>query len=56
MATLDPQVTVEAVQRFVQRETEKASEHHRKEKDEENRAYLSGQLDLLERLEAFITV
>lgn len=56
MAELDARVTVEDVHNFVQRETKKADQDHRKEKDEENRAYLSGQLDLLERLESFLTV
>lgn len=56
MAALDPRVTVQDVANYLDKEKRKAEEHHSKEKDEENRAYLSGQLDFMERLEAFLTV
>jgi len=56
MAELDPQVTIDAIQRQLEKEKAEAEKSHRKEKDDENKSYFSGQLDLIERLEAFITV
>ena len=55
MAEVDNRVTVESVSTVLAREKKEAETAHRKEKDDESRSYYSGQLDLIERLEAFIS-
>lgn len=54
MADLDPRVQVSDVQTQLAKEKTEAERAHRKEKDDESKSYYSGQLDLIERLEAFI--
>ena len=54
MAEVDGRMTVEAIQTVLHREKAEAETAHRKEKYDESRSYYSGQLDLIERLEAFI--
>lgn len=55
MADLDPRVQVSDVQTQLIKEKAEAEQAHRKEKDDESKSYYSGQLDLIERLEAFIS-
>lgn len=55
MADLDPRVQVSDVQTQLGKEKKEAEVAHRKEKDDESKSYYSGQLDLIERLEAFIS-
>lgn len=56
MAELDARVTVQDVMVQLDKEKKEADQAHRKEKDDESKSYYSGQLDLIERLEAFISV
>ncbi len=56
MAELDARVTVQDIMGQLQKEKAQAEQDHRKEKDDENKSYFSGQLDLIDRLEAFINV
>lgn len=55
MPELDARVTVQDVMGQLAKEKKQAEQDHRKEKDDENKSYYSGQLDLIERLEAFIS-
>ena len=55
-ASLTRLLTVEDIQLQLEKEKAAAEKLHRKEKDDENKSYFSGQLDLIERLEAFISV